>query len=155
MLLKYKHNDICEYINVYLQLPEQTLTSSFSAPPRSPQALNQPSKIVWVCLSPFFPLTWFYWRDMNLWNPAGFLVAPQKNVTTGMFTMTFTSFLSAAVSSLTRASLWNRANDRIIMIMDGVYWAHKDTVWSSAVHRFITFFVTRMEQKFQRHTNHY
>lgn len=79
-------------------------------------------------------------------------MASQKNVTAGMFTVTFTPFLSAAVISITRASLCGRANDGLIMIMDGVCWAHKDTpIRSSAVHRFTTFLNTGVDQKFQRH----
>lgn len=42
-----------------------------------------------------------------------------------------------------------RATDGVIMIMDGVYWAYKDMP-SSAVHNL---FNTRLDEKFQRHTN--
>ncbi|KAK9527923.1 hypothetical protein VZT92_014439 [Zoarces viviparus] len=50
--------------------------------------------------------------------------------------------------------LSGRANDGVIVIMDGVYWAHEDApIRSSAVHRFTTFINTGMDEKFQRHTN--
>lgn len=41
-------------------------------------------------------------------------------------------------------------NDGVIMIMDGVYWAHKDAQSrSSAVHRFATFFRTEIPKTYQ------
>lgn len=59
----------------------------------------------------------------------------KKNLTAGMFSVTFMPFLLTAAISITRRSLSGIANDGVIMIMDGVYWAHEDmTSVSSVVH---------------------
>lgn len=69
----------------------------------------------------------------------------KKNLTAGMFSVTFMPFLWSAVISITRRSLSGRANDGVIMIIDGVYWAHEDkTSLSSAVHNlFLTLGLSR------------
>lgn len=137
----YKHNGICVHINAAQRTNAHSRPPS-SAPLRSPGALNQASS-GWVCLLSFlssvfsFSLFLFH-RDKSL-QVSQWLC--RRMWQQECLPWHFTPFVSAAVISITRTRLSGRANSGIIMIMDGVYWALKDTsLQSSAVHRFTTFF---------------
>lgn len=123
------------------------VTKDFKSPSIRP-CVSHPSRILWACL--FFPpflssflslfLFLLYWSELiPHWLPGDF---PERNVTAGMFTVAFTPRSSPLPERV--------SPNVVIRIMDGVYWAHKDTLsLSSAVHRFTTSPNTNIPETYQ------